>query len=288
MDTIRLPQQMQTEALAIRQSGRRIGFVPTMGALHKGHLSLIREARKHSDIVVVSIYVNPTQFGPNEDFSRYPRPISSDKALLEKEGVDFLFNPENLYDEDASTTVSESSASADREGASRPGHFDGVTTVVAKLFNIVLPDIAVFGQKDAQQCDVIERMVRDLHFPVKIIRGPIIRDQRGLAMSSRNEYLGCHEYGLALALPQTLQEAARKYKNGELEVPPAEWAREQLNQAEGIEVQYVEEYQGEHSCFLCAAIYVGKEARTEFDEGRVRLIDNVQLDQINQPSPSSG
>ena len=181
-----------------QRRGQRIGFVPTMGYLHEGHLSLVRAARRRvgkAGKVVVSIYVNPTQFGPQEDLSRYPRDFARDRKLCRAAGVDVVFAPGNVEmypgraDGDYSTYIVEEKLSRSMEGASRPTHFRGVTTVVAKLFNIVLPDVAVFGQKDFQQAAIIKRMVRDLNFPVKITVAPTVREPDGVAMSSRNKYL---------------------------------------------------------------------------------------------------
>src|SRR5262245_27175753 len=189
---------MQRLSLRWKKQGQRIGFVPTMGYLHAGHLSLVKRGRKlvgSRGKVVVSIYVNPTQFGPKEDFSRYPRDFRNDIRLCRAEGVDVEFAPTDpqMYSSDGSasfsTSVVEEDLSRGMEGASRPGHFRGVTTIVAKLFNIVQPDVAVFGAKDYQQAAVIQRMVRDLNFPVKIVVAPTIRETDGLAMSSRNKYL---------------------------------------------------------------------------------------------------
>ncbi|MDX2226529.1 MAG: pantoate--beta-alanine ligase [Verrucomicrobiae bacterium] len=204
MEIIREPAKMQRKALSLRARGRRIAFVPTMGALHEGHLGLVDLARRHGDVVVMSIYVNPTQFGPREDFSQYPRPFRRDAALARSRGVDLLFNPANLYGPSASTWVLEEKLGMGLCGGSRPGHFRGVTTVVAKLFNLVLPHTAVFGQKDAQQVAVIERMVADLDFPIRILRAPIAREKDGLAMSSRNIYLAPAERLEAPALRQSL------------------------------------------------------------------------------------
>src|SRR6478609_8679937 len=198
MQVIRSISAMQVLARRWQRRGVRIGFVPTMGYLHDGHLSLAREARKRvgkSGKVVVSIYVNPTQFAPTEDLSRYPRDLKRDLALCRMEGVDAVLVPSDaeMYpgkvEGNYSTYVVEETLASRMEGASRPTHFRGVTTVVAKLFNIVLPDLAVFGSKDYQQAAVIERMVRDLNFPVKIVQAPIFREADGLAMSSRNRYL---------------------------------------------------------------------------------------------------
>jgi len=253
---------MQRQALVWKRAGLRIVFVPTMGALHEGHLGLMERARKMGDCVVASIYVNPVQFGPREDFSKYPRPVEQDRALCRAAGVDVLFCPTSLYAPDDSTRVVEKSLSLGRCGRSRPGHFDGVTTVVAKLFLIVQPDVAVFGQKDAQQCDVIERMVRDLCFPVKIVRAPIRRDLRGLALSSRNAYLKPDEYAAALAFPRILREAV----DGAPGARGAEKkARRLLAAAPGLKTDYVEWAAGR----LCAAVFCGT----------TRLIDNVPCPQ---------
>ena len=216
------------------RAGKTVGFVPTMGALHEGHLSLVKQARKECQVVVVSIYVNPTQFGPKEDFSRYPRPHKEDLALCKKAGVDFVFAPQNLYLPDHSTFVEEGAVSQGRDGASRPGHFRGVATVVLKLFNLVRPDRAYFGQKDAQQVDVIKRMVRDLDVPVKIVVGPTLGDPDGLAMSSRNRYLSPEERAVGVEFARLLQEAARKTTN------PAEWLRQKLGKVVGLKLDYVE------------------------------------------------
>ena len=202
---------------AARTPGKNIGFVPTMGALHAGHLSLVRAAKAQCDIVVVSIFVNPTQFGPNEDFSKYPRTFDRDRELLEGEGVDVLFAPsvDEMYGEGSVTYVTVEGLSHKLDGVSRPGHFRGVTTVVAKLFNIVQPDFAFFGQKDAAQVAIIRRIVRDLKIPVEIVACPIVREPDGLAMSSRNAYLNTEERKQALVLRRALLAAEELFKNGE-------------------------------------------------------------------------
>ncbi len=202
-----------------RRAGLRIGFVPTMGYLHDGHLSLVRLARARSDVVVTSVFVNPTQFGPNEDLSRYPRDFARDEASLREAGVDALYYPSvaTMYPEGFSTYVVEEALGRGLCGASRPGHFRGVTTVVAKLFNIVLPDVAVFGEKDAQQLRVIRRMVRDLNFQVEIISGPTGREPDGLAMSSRNALLSPVERAEAVWLSRSLAAAREKFVAGERE-----------------------------------------------------------------------
>ena len=188
-----------------------------MGALHEGHLSLVRAAKAHCDAVAVSIFVNPTQFGPTEDLSKYPRQFERDCRLLEKEGVEILFAPpvEEIYPRGQVTWVSVEGLSDKLDGRSRPGHFRGVTTIVAKLFNIIEPQVAFFGQKDAAQLAVIRRMVRDLNFPVEIVSGPIVREPDGLAMSSRNAYLSREERGRALVLESSLQRAAQEFQAGE-------------------------------------------------------------------------
>jgi len=219
MEIIKTAEEMQQRALELKRAGRVVGLVPTMGYLHEGHLSLMRLARKQCDVLVVSIFVNPAQFGPNEDLEAYPRDFERDEALCEQEGVDLLFYPEteNMYAGDASVRVDEDALSGVLCGASRPGHFRGVCTVVAKLFNLVQPDLAVFGEKDAQQLRIIERLVRDLNFPVGIIRGPIVREPDGLAMSSRNKYLSETQRKNALCLSRSLEQVAELFGQGERE-----------------------------------------------------------------------
>ena len=203
---------MQRQALRWREQSVRIGFVPTMGYLHAGHMSLVRRARGEAGRqgrVIVSIYVNPAQFGPREDFSRYPRDLKADQELCRKAGVDLIFAPsdDEMYAKPYSTFVVEEDLSHVMEGCSRPGHFRGVATVVAKLFNIALPDVAVFGAKDYQQAAVIRRMARDLNFPVRIIVADTVREKDGLAMSSRNKYLTGDRRAQALVLGQSIEKA---------------------------------------------------------------------------------
>jgi len=213
----RLVTEMRSPCRAAKCGGRRLGFVPTMGALHEGHLSLVRAAREQSNVVAVSIFVNPTQFGPNEDFRKYPRSFERDCELLEKERVDLVFVPsvEEMYPDGTATWVTVEGLSDKLCGRSRPGHFRGVTTVLAKLFNIVEPDLAFFGQKDAAQLAIIRRMVRDLHFPVQIVGCPIVREPDGLAMSSRNAYLDTTQRQSALALHRALLEIQNLFHRGE-------------------------------------------------------------------------
>lgn len=206
---------------ACRAARRPLGLVPTMGALHEGHLSLVRMARARCEAVSASIFVNPTQFGPNEDFAKYPRSFEQDRQMLEDEGVDLLFAPSvaEMYPEGRSiTTVTVNSMSERLCGRSRPGHFQGVTTVVAKLFHVCGPDLAFFGQKDAAQVAIIRRMVRDLDFPLGIVPCPIVREADGLAMSSRNSYLSPQQRKDSLALSRSLTEMKRRFEGGERSV----------------------------------------------------------------------
>jgi pantoate--beta-alanine ligase len=200
-----------------RASSKRLGLVPTMGALHEGHMSLVRAANAQCDAVAVSIFVNPTQFGPTEDLSKYPRQFDQDCRLLEKEGVEILFAPsvEEIYPDRQVTWVLVEDLSEKLDGRSRPGHFRGVTTIVAKLFHILEPGAAFFGQKDAAQLAVIRRMVQDLNFPIEIVACPIVREPDGLAMSSRNAYLNREERAQALVLQRSLQRARQEFQAGE-------------------------------------------------------------------------
>ena len=208
---------MRSASRVVRDAGKRIGFVPTMGALHEGHLALVRAARAATDVVAASIFVNPTQFGPNEDLAKYPRTFERDRELLEREGVELLFAPsvEEMYPAGAVTWVTVEELSNKLDGRSRPGHFRGVTTVVSKLFHIVEPDAAFFGQKDAAQVAIIRRMVRDLVMPVEIVVCPIVREPDGLAMSSRNAYLDAAQRKQALVLHRSLAHVEKMVAEGE-------------------------------------------------------------------------
>jgi len=206
------------EAVAsARAAGTRIGFVPTMGFLHEGHLRLVDDAKRRAGCVVMSVFVNPTQFGPTEDFSRYPRDLSGDSMKASGRGVDLLFVPDvsEMYPSPASLHVMADDLPTRWEGAVRPGHFSGVLTVVAKLFNIVAPDVAVFGRKDFQQAALIRRMVRELNFPIDVVVAPTVRENDGLALSSRNTYLDASARTSALALVESLRAAARAFAAGE-------------------------------------------------------------------------
>jgi len=213
--------EMRSAVGALKAKGLKLGFVPTMGALHQGHFSLVRAAKKTCDAVAVSIFVNPTQFGPNEDFSRYPRTFDRDRELLEQEGVDLLFAPatDEMYPAGATTYVTVEGLSEKLDGKSRPGHFRGVSTVVSKLFHIIEPNVAFFGQKDAAQVAVIRRMVRDLNLPVEIAVCPIVREPDGLAMSSRNRYLDPEQRKHALVLSQSLKSVKKLFAEGERNAP---------------------------------------------------------------------
>lgn len=242
MEILHAGGRMQTRAQELRAEGKRLALVPTMGFLHEGHLSLVRIARQHADVVVLSLFVNPTQFGPGEDLERYPRNQSRDEDLCRREGVDILFAPatSSMYAPDHSVYLQEEALSPNLCGESRPGHFRGVLTVVAKLFHLALPDVAVFGEKDAQQLRLIRRMVRDLNFPVRILGGPIIREHDGLALSSRNANLSSAERGQATVLHRALLEAAARFDEGERDVAVLETAvRKILGEATLGEIDYV-------------------------------------------------
>lgn len=275
--TMQAIEEIRSFLLAHRGAGRRIGFVPTMGALHEGHRSLMRRARGECDVVVASIFVNPTQFGPNEDFSAYPRPLEADLAVCQAEGVDAVFCPsaEEMYADHAATEVTVARLTEGLCGAHRPGHFTGVTTVVAKLFNIVQPDAAYFGQKDAQQSIVIRKMVRDLFWPIEIVVCPIIRESDGLAMSSRNVYLSPAERRQALCLSASLRWAGEQIQAGQRDVKTiVEGMKEHIQQAGPCSIDYVEivdadeltpKLQVQGTCLIALAVRIGK----------TRLIDNV-------------
>jgi pantoate--beta-alanine ligase len=234
--------EAQSACAQLRGEGRILGLVPTMGALHEGHLSLVRAAKAECDIAAVSIFVNPTQFGPNEDFSKYPRTFEEDCALLEREGVDLIFAPtvDDMYPAGASTFVLVEGVSDRLDGASRPGHFRGVTTVVSKLFHIVCPHKAFFGQKDAAQVAVLRKMVRDLNFPPQLVVCPIVREADGLAMSSRNRYLSEKERQQALVLHRALGEVEKRAAAGETKSSALiEAARSVIASEPAVRIDYV-------------------------------------------------
>src|SRR5438876_3190048 len=236
MEIINRIPRMRTVARKLKRDGRKVGFVPTMGALHEGHLSLIRRARAMCDIVVVSIFINPIQFGRGEDFDSYPRDLARDAELVATRGVDYLFAPsiDEVYPEDFSTFVIVEELSERMCGGTRPGHFRGVTTVVMKLFNIIQPDFAFFGQKDAQQGIIIKRMVHDLSLDTEIVLCPIVREPDGLAMSSRNAYLGAVERDAAIVLHRALERAKGLYEEGERDSNKIISAMRQVLEAEPL------------------------------------------------------
>jgi len=243
MNLLTTIEAMHNASRAAKTAGKRVGFVPTMGALHEGHLSLVRSAKARCDVVAASIFVNPTQFGPHEDFSKYPRTFERDRELFAKEGVELLFAPtvEQMYPAGAVTYVMVEGMSERLCGKSRPGHFRGVTTVVSKLFNIVEPDMAFFGQKDAAQVAIIRRMVRDLDIPVEIAVCPIVREADGLAMSSRNTYLDLQQRKAALVLYRSLQKVKREFESGESNAAKlAEQGRKLFAQEPSVRLDYLE------------------------------------------------
>jgi len=279
MDIHRTNAELRAEVRGLKRAGKRIGFVPTMGALHEGHMSLVRAARAQCECVVVSIFVNPTQFGPNEDFARYPRTFERDREMLERESVDLLFAPEvaEIYPAGATTFVEVAELSSKLDGSSRPGHFRGVATVVSKLFHIVEPDAAFFGQKDAAQVAVIKRMVRDLAMPVEIVVCPIAREADGLAMSSRNTYLSPEERRRALILFRSLQAMQRSFDSGERDAAALRAAAAQVfAQDPGVVVDYIEVVDP-GTLDPVVRISAPALAAVAANVGSTRLIDNLIL-----------
>lgn len=281
MEIINRRQRMSSVARKVRrEQDQTIGLVPTMGALHEGHLSLVREARRMCDVVVVSVFVNPTQFGPGEDYDRYPRDLTQDAARLTDYNVDYIFAPapEEIYPKNFSTYVTVSGLSDELEGKSRPGHFRGVATVVAILLNIVRPDFAFFGRKDAQQTLVIKRLVRDLAFETETVVLPTVREESGLALSSRNAYLKDEERRAAPVLYRSLKRAKEAYKNGErtagrlIEIIRTTIESEPLAHLDYIGVTDAETMErldklDDRTVLIALAVYIGK----------TRLIDNIVL-----------
>jgi len=279
MKTFTTINEMRAACRSFRSAGRRLGLVPTMGALHEGHLSLVRAAQAACDAVAVSIFVNPTQFGPNEDLAKYPRSFERDCDLLEREGVDLLFapTPEEMYPAGAVTWVTVEELGGKLDGRSRPGHFRGVTTVVAKLFHIVEPDVAFFGEKDAAQVAIIRRMVRDLNLPVEIAVCPIVREPDGLAMSSRNAYLDLQQRKQALVLHRSLLRVKELAAAGERSGARLAHAGRELFLPGGpVRLDYFEIVDPENldpvedisrGALVAVAAYVGT----------TRLIDNITL-----------
>jgi pantoate--beta-alanine ligase len=279
MLTVRTETDLRQAVAAWRAAGDRIAFVPTMGALHAGHLSLVRLAREHASKVVASVFVNPTQFGPNEDFNRYPRQPEADAAMLETAGCDLLFLPEvaTIYPPGNATFIEPAGAAEGLEGACRPGHFRGVATVVCALFNLVRADVAVFGEKDAQQLAVIRQMVRDLHLPVEIVPGPTVREADGLAMSSRNAYLSPEERQAAAVLHRALRAAETAVSEGERRGDAVRGRlREVLNTEPLARVEYAEVVDAE--TFQPVETLRGRLVLPlAVRIGGTRLIDNIRL-----------
>jgi pantoate--beta-alanine ligase len=277
MELIQRVLPMKESCKKARSEGKVIGFVPTMGFLHEGHLALVREAKKMSDVVVVSIFVNPTQFGPSEDLDKYPRDATRDAEILSNEGIDFLFMPkvEEIYPENFRTTVKVRDLSETMCGASRPGHFEGVTTIVLKLFHIVEPHFAFFGQKDAQQLVIIRRMVKDLNMDEEIVRVSTVREPDGLAMSSRNSYLSPEERKAATVLYRALEHALARIEEGERKTKAILKEMKEIIQTEALakidyvcatdlnELRDLKTLKGK--CLVAVAAYFGN----------TRLIDNI-------------
>jgi len=261
-----------------RAAGEPVAFVPTMGALHEGHLSLARLAKRHAPFVVVSIFVNPLQFGAHEDLARYPRREADDGVLLAREGVDVLYvpDPARFYPPDFSTRVEVGGVSAGGEGARRPGHFSGVATVVARLFMQVLPDVAVFGRKDLQQVAVVRRMIRDLDFPIRLVVGETVREPDGLALSSRNAYLSPEERRRATDLSRSLFAARARAEHGERDARILEVDVLRQLAAAGLDVDYVEAVDAE-TMTRSAEVRPGVALAAAVRLGKTRLIDNVIL-----------
>jgi pantoate--beta-alanine ligase len=292
MEIINRRQRMSSVARKVRrEQDQTIGLVPTMGALHEGHLSLVREARRMCDVVVVSVFVNPTQFALGEDFEHYPRDLTKDAARLTDYNVDYIFAPsiEEIYPKDYSTYITVGGISDQMEGASRPGHFRGVATVVAILLNVVRPDFAYFGQKDAQQTLIVKRLVRDLAFETEIVVLPTVREESGLALSSRNSYLTEEEKRAATVLYRALSRAREAYKEGERSasrlaaivqgtVVSEPLARmDYVSVADADTLEQIERLD-DRVVLIALAVHMGK----------TRLIDNIVLNRKKNGAPEPG
>jgi pantoate--beta-alanine ligase len=274
---------LRTWSRARRAAGKRVGFVPTMGYLHEGHLTLVDEARRHADLAIMSIFVNPLQFGPHEDLSRYPRDLPRDRALASGRGVDALFVPsvDVMYPPNAEIRVVPGK-SADRwEGAARPGHFTGVLTIVAKLFHLVEPDIAVFGRKDIQQLTLVRQMVRDLDWPIEVLDVPTVREPDGLAMSSRNAYLRPDDRRRAAVLNRALQAAQAAYSAGTTEAAAIQQRmRLELDKEPEVSVEYIAVAEPE-TLAPVAKVEKGSVVAIAARLGGTRLIDNITLGEVS-------
>jgi pantoate--beta-alanine ligase len=280
MKICRSIEEMRAACGELRKAGRCLGFVPTMGALHDGHLSLVRAAKNSCDAVVVSIFVNPTQFGPNEDLATYPQTFDRDRELLEKEGLDLLFAPsaEEVYPRGGGITwVTVEGLSDKLDGRSRPGHFRGVTSIIAKLFHVIKPDVAFFGQKDAAQVAVIRQMVRNLNFAVEVVACPIVRERDGLAMSSRNRYLGPVERKQALVLHRSLMRVKELWEAGENDATRlAAAGKDEIKKEPGVRLDYFEIVNPDTLDAISTASDGSLVAVAAF-VGSTRLIDNILL-----------
>lgn len=283
MKVIASPVEIQKLAQEYRAKGLTIGLVPTMGWFHEGHLSLMREAKSKADKVIVTLFVNPIQFGPSEDFDNYPHDLDRDCKLAEDTGVDVIFAPDknDMYAEGFSSTLTVTGLTATLCGASRPGHFDGVTTVVAKLFNLTLPTVAVFGEKDFQQLAVIRKMVRDFDFPIEIIGHPIVREENGMAMSSRNTYLKADEIDAALSLSQSINDAKEAIQQNSGQRSSVEHIKDLVNKTiiahHECSVDYIEIV---HKSTLKPSLQVDDDSILVLAvkiNDRIRLIDNSIL-----------
>jgi pantoate--beta-alanine ligase len=287
MNIVETPAELRALCDRVRAGGARVGFVPTMGALHAGHLALVHEAKKHAEFVVVSIFVNPTQFGPNEDFSRYPRTFADDRARCEEAGVDAIFAPaaDAIYAPGDETRVSVGVTAQHLCGAHRPGHFEGVCTVVAKLFGLVGPSVAVFGRKDYQQWRVLLRMTNDLMLPVQVMGLPTVREPDGLAMSSRNRYLSESERDRALSLARGLSRAVRAFEEGERRAEVLRREVLALVEPAADVVDYVAVADPDRVVPFEDGALVGERALVAIAVkiGATRLIDNVVLGE--EPAP---
>ena len=283
MQQIKSSKDIQAFALESRRAGKSIALVPTMGYLHDGHLMLMRKAREKADLVIVSIFVNPIQFGPNEDLDRYPQDLEGDLAKCRALGVDIVFTPtqKGLYPDSFQTSIEVKEITKDLCGASRPNHFQGVTTVVGKLFNLTLPDLAFFGEKDFQQLSVIRRMVSDLNFPIEIVGVPIVRESDGLAMSSRNAYLPAKERKEAACIYQALSHAQGLYKQGLKESEKlCQTVSEQLKGkiASSFQIEYIKLYDACKLTEVNGLITTPTVLLVAVHLGGTRLIDNLQLE----------
>lgn len=279
MRIINSAEKMQQAALSLKREGKRIAFVPTMGYLHEGHASLLREGRTRCDVLVLSIFVNPIQFGPNEDLDSYPRNLDGDCAIARECGVDIVFTPSaaGMYPPGFQTSIRVPELALPLCGASRPGHFDGVATVVAKLFNIVQPDVALFGKKDFQQLAIIRRMTVDLSLPVEIIGMPIVRERDGLAMSSRNAYLSADQRQSALCLSRSIRKVRELYSSGEQRVERLRSAALELIQAESAAVTDYLEFRDAGTLEPVTTAHDTTLMALAVKIGTTRLIDNTVL-----------